>query len=155
MIPKESKVDSFSDFVCRSESKLRHSLTAVLGSGVGSDAAAEALAYGWEHWDRVSAMENPVGYLYKVGKDRGRRMLRRRPPVFLPADPVRVPMVEPHLPKALASLTERQRTAVVLVYCFDWTLAEVAEVLGLSKSTVQNHVERGMAALRRQIGEGE
>jgi len=61
--------------------------------------------------------------------------------------------VEPGLPGALAALTQRQRSVVVLVHCFEWTLTEVADLLGLSKTTVQNHLERGMASLRRTIGE--
>ena len=40
----------------------------------------------------------------------------------------------------------------MLVHCFQWTLSEVAEVMGISKTAVQNHLERGMASLRHQIG---
>jgi hypothetical protein len=29
----------------------------------GRDAAADALAYGWEHWERIKDMKNPIGYL--------------------------------------------------------------------------------------------
>ena len=148
----ESRVDAFSDFFREHEVRLRQSLSAVLGSDLGKDSAAEALAYGWEHWDRVREMENPMGYLYKVGRDKGRRMLRRRPPVLLPVQGSVLPMVEPALPKALASLSERQRTTVMLVHSFEWTLSEVAEVLGLSKSSVRNHLQRGMDSLRRDIG---
>jgi len=152
MIPLESRVDSFSDFFREHQVRLRQSLSATLGSDVGKDAAAEALTYGWEHWNRVRGMENPVGYLYKVGRDKGRRMLARRPPVLLPVRSSEMPMVEPALPKALADLSERQRTTVMLVHSFQWTLSEVADVLGLSKSSVRNHLERGMNSLRRDIG---
>ena len=31
---------------------------------------AEALAFGWEHWNRVREMDNPCGYLYRVGRSR-------------------------------------------------------------------------------------
>ena len=64
-------------------------------------------------------------------------------------------MVEPALPEALAKLSERQRTTVMLVHSFEWTLSEVADVLGLSKSSVRNHLERGMKSLRRDIGGSE
>ena len=37
------------------------------------EATVEALSYGWEHWARVAAMANPVGYLYVVGRDRATR----------------------------------------------------------------------------------
>ena len=63
------------------------------------------------------------------------------------------PHVEPGLAAALAALSARQRAVVVMVHCFAWSLAETADVLGLAKTTIQNHLERGMAALRRELGE--
>ncbi len=152
MVPEDSRVDSFTDFVLDNEARLRHTLSAILGSEMGKEAAAEALAYGWEHWDRIREMENSAGYLYKVGRDRGLRQLRKANPVFTETNYGRLPMVEPGLPKALAGLPTRQRTAVMLVHCFEWSLAEVGRFLGISKSTVQNHLERGMESLRREIG---
>jgi RNA polymerase sigma-70 factor (ECF subfamily) len=61
-------------------------------------------------------------------------------------------MVEPQLPRALANLSERQRVTVVLVHSFHWSLAEVADQLGVAKGTVQNHLERGLRALREELG---
>jgi RNA polymerase sigma factor (sigma-70 family) len=52
----------------------------------------------------------------------------------------------------LRSLSQRQRTAVVLVHGFGWTLREVAEIMGTKITTVQNHVERGLAKLRTELG---
>ena len=71
MVAHDSKVDEFTAFVMEFESRLRESLMAACGGEVGRDAAAEALVYGWEHWGRISGMENPAGYLYKVGLSRG------------------------------------------------------------------------------------
>lgn len=152
MVSQKSQTDSFTDFVSAHERRLRQALCAACGDDVGRDAAAEALSYGWEHWDRVRVMENPVGYLYKVGRGKGRRMLRRRHPVFEVVDPVRLPDVEPKLPGALANLSERQRLVVILVHCDGWSQTETAEILGLSRSAVRNHLERGMASLRKTIG---
>ncbi len=152
MVARDSKVDEFTKFVTEHESRLRESLIAACGGEVGRDAAAEALVYGWERWDRVCGMENPVGYLYKVGLSRGRKTLSKRRPNFDPMETARIPDVEPRLPEALAGLSERQRTVVVLIHCFQWTQTEVGELLGLSKTTVQNHLERGMSGLRREIG---
>lgn len=142
----------FTEFVDQHETALRESLVAACGGELGRDAAAEALVYGWQHWGRISGMENPVGYLYRVGLSRGRRLLSRRRPVLDAVESARIPDVEPRLPDALAQLSERQRTVVVLVHCFQWTQSEVGELLGLSKTTVQNHLERGMAGLRHEIG---
>lgn len=81
MVVHDSKVDEFTEFVTEHESRLRESLVAVCGGEVGRNAAAEALIYGWEHWDRISEMENSVGYLYKVDLSRGRRGLSKRRPI--------------------------------------------------------------------------
>ncbi len=61
--------------------------------------------------------------------------------------------MEPGLPAALASLSENQREAVILVAGFGWKLREVAELRGVSTSMVQNHLERGMKKLRTSMGE--
>jgi RNA polymerase sigma-70 factor (ECF subfamily) len=142
---------SFTEFVVVAEPKLRRALCAAFGRELGLDAAAEALAYGWEHWDRVEVMANPAGYLWGVGRNWARRRGRRR--LAYPIMPVdREPWVEPELPAALSRLSEKQRVVVILIHCFEWTQAEVAELLGVSKSTVQNHLERGLAKLRHKLG---
>lgn len=37
-------------------------------------------------------------------------------------------------------------------HSYGWTLAEVAELLGIGIPTVQKHTERGMEHLRRELG---
>lgn len=151
VLSDESKTVSFTEFVTLFETGLRQSLTATFGVERGKDAAAEALAYGWEHWDRVRAMDNPGGYLYRVGSDLARRAFRRS--VRLPGvDSGRLPWVEPSLPKAVASLPEQQRIVVALLYGYQWSMSEVAEYLGVAKGTVQTHAERGLARLRTKLG---
>jgi DNA-directed RNA polymerase specialized sigma24 family protein len=109
------------------------------------------MAYAWAHFDELRAMDNPVGYLYRVGQSRTRP--RNRAPLF-PAPAARgLPDVEPALAGALTELTEHQRVCVVLVHAYEWTYQEVADLLGVSRSTVQNHLERGLARLRMVIGD--
>jgi hypothetical protein len=52
---------TFEAFVRVAEPRLRIALAAALGQQRGAEATAEALAYGWEHWDRIGAMDNPCG----------------------------------------------------------------------------------------------
>lgn len=145
--------DSFEGFVREVEPRLRQALSASLGSETGREAAAEALAYAWEHWDRIRTMANPAGYLYVMGRNSGRHTERmRRRSVLLPVDPERLPWVEPALPGAVAALPEQQRVVVMLLHCFQWTMSEVAELLEVSKSTVQSHAERGLSKLRHDMG---
>jgi RNA polymerase sigma-70 factor (ECF subfamily) len=60
--------------------------------------------------------------------------------------------VEPGLPKALARLSEKQRTVVWLVHGLEWKQTEVAELLGVSADTVNTHLSRGMKKLRAVLG---
>ncbi len=119
-----------------------------MGQELGAEATAEALAYGWEHWERIAPMHNPVGYLYRVGRSSVRPPKRLR----LPAVPVNhTPFVEPALPAALAKLSDRQRVAVVLVHGFDWKHDEVASLLDVDTPTVATHLRRGLAKLRKHL----
>jgi RNA polymerase sigma-70 factor (ECF subfamily) len=145
--------ESFCRFVEERGRRLQHGLVSALGREVGAEAASEALAYGWEHWDRVGAMDNPAGFLFAVGRNWGRRQFHRRTVLFPNPPPATAsdPLVEPALPAALAKLSERQRTATVLVHGAGWTVAEVADLLRLDRGTVLKHAERGLAKLRRAL----
>jgi DNA-directed RNA polymerase specialized sigma24 family protein len=151
MLLNEGLVDSFTEWAVGVEPRLRHALTASFGLQLGKEAAADALAHAWLHWEVVRVTDNRLGYVYAVGRNMARRSDRRRP-VFLPVAVERLPDVEPGLPNAIAALPERQRVVITLVYGYEWTLSEVAELLGTTKTTVQNHAERGLARLRKSLG---
>lgn len=140
---------AFTAFVNEVEPRLRRALVGVRGRDAGRDATAEALAWAWEHWDEVQSMENPAGYLYRVGTSRTRE--RRR--ALLPWNgDAASPSFEPGLSPALAALTDRQRAAVVLVHGCGWSYTEVADAIGVTKSSVGTHVARGMEQLRTALG---
>ncbi|MCB2224155.1 MAG: sigma-70 family RNA polymerase sigma factor [Actinobacteria bacterium] len=155
MASVEAAGETFSRLVEERGRRLQHALVAALGPELGVEAASEALAYGWEHRDRVGAMDNPMGYLFTVGRNWGRRQFRRRTATRFPApEPVHLsePRVEPGLPVALAGLSERQRVATVLVHGAGWTTAEVADLLGIDRGSVHKHAERGLGRLRAALG---
>ena len=141
--------DVFDALVAELRPRLARAFVAAYGVERGQEALAEAMAYAWEHAARLTGMENPAGYLFRVGQSRTRP--RKTPPVFPAPSGAGVPWVEPGLPAALAQLTEHQRVAVVLIHGYGWTQREVAELLGVATTTVQNHVERGLAHLRRDL----
>src|SRR5690349_6809371 len=95
-------------------------------------------------------MANPAGYLFRVGQSRTRPRATP-PPLPAPAE-LGVHWAEPGLFHALQQLTERQRVCVALVVGQGCSLQMAADLLGLSKSSVQNHVERAMAHLRKHLG---
>ncbi len=151
-VQQATTTTSFTEWATEAEPRIRQSLTAAYGVQVGKDATADALALAWERWDRVSAMGNPIGYVYGVGRNKARRMKTRRQPVFVEVPEQLLPNVEPGLPAAVAGLPEQQRIVVTLLHGYGWTMSEVAELLGTKKTTVQNHAERGLTKLRNALG---
>lgn len=141
--------DDIDGFVRDAEPRLRRALIGAVGTDRVDDAVAEALAYTAEHWDDLQAMDNPVGYLFRVAQSKSRP---RKRPVLFRREPQLMPDVEPGLPDALRALPEAQRTAVWLDHGCDWTHAEIAEVMGVSTSTVATHVSRALARLRTELG---
>lgn len=138
---------TFEEYARTDGRRLHRALVASFGSDAGTDAYAEAAAYGWQHWERISRMDNPTGYLYQVGRNHARR--RRSAPVHFPDAPAdELPSFEPRLLPALAALAEQQRVAVVLVHGFGWSMADVARLLDISHSTVRTHVARAIARLQ-------
>jgi DNA-directed RNA polymerase specialized sigma24 family protein len=95
-------------------------------------------------------MENPAGYLYRVGRSRAR--VSRVRPTFAPVPEDHTPNVEPGLPAALRRLSEKQRVAVVMIHAYGWSREEAASLMGLSMSTVDTHLQRGLSRLRRELG---
>lgn len=141
---------AFDQFARLTGQRLRVALAARYGVDIGAEAAADALAYAWQHWDRVRVMDNPSGYLFRVGQTSARRHHRWHHRVELPAEVVRDEAdADTGLPAALARLDDRQRTAVILAHVYDWSYAEIAELLAVPVSTVRNLVHRGTTKLRR------
>jgi DNA-directed RNA polymerase specialized sigma24 family protein len=141
---------AFAEFAERRGPDLRRVLVARYGVEIGVEAAADALAYAWERWAKVAAMESPMGYLVRVGQSSARRY-RRRPIVMPDRQPPAESTFDPRLPRALERLSPRQRSAVVLVCVHDWTYPAAAAALGVTESTLRNHVRRGLESLRAEL----
>jgi DNA-directed RNA polymerase specialized sigma24 family protein len=150
-VSEDTRRVAFTRFVTDVQPKLRRALTARYGAERGREATADVLAWAWEHWDKVQELDNPAGYLYRIGY---RKALRWKPAVPLVTEqPVYDdPQVEPELAHAFTRLTERQRTTVLLIHGYGWTHREVAEMLGITIPSVQKHAERGIAKLQRALG---
>ena len=139
------------------EPRLRRVFVARYGWPAGLDVAADVMEWAWEHRAEIALMTNPAGYLYRVGTSRSRRMLRWRRESALPITVVvassAVTWTDPALPAALNSLRIDERTAIVLVHCFQWPYNDVSEVLGVPLHTVRNLVHRGLKTLRVTLGD--
>lgn len=138
-----------------------HRLTAVLAliSGsrqVAEEAVAEAFVRAYVRWPRVSAMESPTGWIYRVAsnllrrnwrRERLEQLLLRR----LPGPDPQVIDVDPDLWAAVAELPPRARAAVSLRYIGDLTEREVAETLGISPGTVAAALHQARRRLAERI----
>jgi DNA-directed RNA polymerase specialized sigma24 family protein len=146
-----STAPSFEEFIADARLKLRRALVARYGVQLGVEACAEATAWAWANRDRLLAMGNPVGYLYRVGQTAVRSETRfHRAPLF-PSAVVdhELPIPDPGLQEALGQLTPDQRAAVMLVHAHGYRYAEAAELLDIPVSTLKNHLHRGSRRLRK------
>jgi RNA polymerase sigma factor (sigma-70 family) len=150
-VDKYPNVEEFTAFARDVEPKLRCALVSSCGPDRGLDATEDALVFAWENWDKVQNAKNAAGFLYRVGQRRAFRM-RRHLPLSREAQVTDPDPTEPGLAPALEHLSKQQRTAVVLVDGFGYTHREVADLLGVGKSTVQKHHDRGLEKLRREMG---
>lgn len=144
----------FEDLLALADNKLRPAFVARYGLDIAQDVLADVMVWAADNTEVLREHDRPLGYLFRVGQSASRRYFRwsgrvvRLPEVAVAHDP----MIEPGLVKALAALRPLQRTSVVLVHSFQWTYTEVAELLGIEVTAVNNHVHRGLAKLRRSLG---
>lgn len=155
----EQRELTFESFVRGRGKRLRQVMVARYGLDVGCDASDAALAWAWENWERVDQMDNPAGYLFRVGQTHARRAIHLGRDVNLPAEhssSVCPDMTPPDddLASALRQLSEPQRMAVLMVHAYGWSPAEVAEFTGMPAVTVRSHLRRALRTLRRLLDQG-
>ena len=120
--------------------------------------AQEAMTRVLERWDRVREMDSPTGYVYRTAlnlqRKRIRRLAVRTRRVFadVPTDDPGTADDRHDVRRALATLPESQRAALVLVDWLDMDAAEAAGVLGIKAGSVRVRLHRGRAALRTALG---
>jgi RNA polymerase sigma-70 factor (ECF subfamily) len=122
---------------------------------VAEDITSEAFARALERWERVSAMESPSGWTYRVGINLLRRQQRRRAvdPIAVAAAAASLALrddeFDPDLWHAVGSLPTRMRLAIALRYVADLTEADVASAMGVTPGSAS----ATLAAARRRLAE--
>ena len=112
----------------------------------------------WERWDRVAAMDDPDGYLYRTAmnafRSRARRasLALRRIGRASPVDDALAGVERREmLVQALASLTPRERAAVVLTDVLGYSSEEAGRWLHIKPVTVRVLASRGRGRLRQEV----
>jgi RNA polymerase sigma factor (sigma-70 family) len=157
--PTESG-SSFETFFEAQNGRLLRALYLVCGSrDEAEDLSQEALVRVWERWDRVQRMDDPVGYLYRTAMNLLRSRARRlataaRRVVRLSGDPDVIAATEDRdvVRRALAHLTLRQRTAIVLTEYLGYSNEEAAGLMSVRPVTVRVLTSQGRASLRERLG---
>jgi RNA polymerase sigma-70 factor (ECF subfamily) len=121
------------------------------------DLMQEAFLKVWERWDRVAFLEDPTGYLYRTAMNAFRMRYRRsamaaRRLLQLVAprggDPLDQVEDRDHIDRVLASLTPRQRAALVLTELLGYSTEDAAQMLGVKAVTVRVLVSQARKSLR-------
>jgi DNA-directed RNA polymerase specialized sigma24 family protein len=140
-----------------SHARLVASLLLVTGDiELTRDAVDEACARAFAKWRQVQGMESPTGWTFRVALNvvrrrqrrasMERRLLARRP---APPD---VPPPGGEAWDVVRLLPPRMRTVVVLRYVADLTQVEIADVMGVTRSTVSSALADAHARLAELIG---
>ena len=129
--------------------------------GEAEELTQEAFVKVLERWDRVGAMDDPTGYLYRTAMNLFRKRYRRaalaarRSVGLAPSrDPIEDVDARDAAARALAPLTPKQRAAIVLTDLLGFPSEEAARMLGVRASTVRMHASIARATLRKTMGGG-
>ena len=149
---------TFEEFFVAQNDRLLRILYVVTGSrDEAEDIVQEAFTKVLEHWERVSSLDNPAGYLEHTAMNTFRNRYRRakratRSVIGLGYEQDVFKTVEDRdvASRALASLTPRQRAALVLTELLGYSGNEAATILGVSASTVWVLTHRAREALRNR-----
>jgi len=114
----------------------------------------------FERWDRVRAMQNPTGYLYRTAfhaaNRRARRAARAIRASISPSseiDEFAIADERETVRRALGSLTRRQRIAIVLTELLGYSSEDAAKIMGTRAVTVRVLASQGRSAMRQVLGE--
>ena len=150
MTRASSFVDLYRD---RYDPMVRLAYLLVGDAAVAEELVQDAFVKVHRHWGSV---EHPNAYLRTAvvntcrswGRRRAREQDHQRRRLEAVPDPE---LVADEMWDVLATLPERQRSAIVMRFYEDMPEAEVAAVLRCRPNTVRTLVHRGLAALRREV----
>lgn len=138
-------------------SRLVRGLAVAYDAESAADAVQEAFIAADRRWKRVSAYDDPAGWIRRVALNRlqnGRRNRRRRQEILgavrpVPPDDLIAELVD--LQAAVAALPERMRLAVCLHHLSGLPVAEVAALLAVSPGTVKSNLHDARSKLRAAL----
>jgi RNA polymerase sigma-70 factor (ECF subfamily) len=151
-----SDVDGFEEFFEERYGAVVRAVAVAVGDrNRAEDLVQEAFARAYRRWRSVRSMDNPVAWVYVVALNAERKRWRRErdrdaaPDLEAVAgDPASTVVTRVALERAVGELTARQRSAVVLRFVADLSVAETARVMGCAEGTVKATVHQALRRLR-------
>ena len=145
---------------------VRLSVLLVHDQAAAEDVVQDAFVAMHGKWSRLRDPDKALAYLRQAVVNRSRSALRHRVVVERHARTSSAGDVTVDGPTvggarrdavraALLRLSERQREVLVLRYYLDWSEAQIADALGISRGAVKAHAHRGSTALRELLGDWE
>ena len=144
---------SFEAFWAAHRDRIGRAIAMTIGDAqLAADAVDEAMARAYQRWPQVAAMANPTAWVYRVGLNWSRSLvkrLRRQPPVWLatPSSSHDESAAEPTIDTALAALPVGQRAVVICRLLLGLSEAQTAEALRIRPGTVKSRLARALAEL--------
>ena len=127
----------------------------------GIELAQEAFSRAWARWDRYTSLDHARNSVMRIGINLARSEARRRRPTSGdtrddPGHPFEGEVVPERLAivEALRTLSERQRTCVVLTDYVGLDSREVARLLHIPAGSVRTHAARARRHLRALLADG-
>jgi len=123
------------------------------------DALQEAFTKAALSWSRISAYDDPAGWVRHVAVRRmldERRSSRRKRAAIERLDVISVPDIDDRdasldLAAAIGGLPTRQRVALSLFYLGGLTSTETGEAMGISAGAVRFHLHEARVRLRERL----
>jgi RNA polymerase sigma-70 factor, ECF subfamily len=151
-----STVEAFETFFVAERVRLLGALIVMTGNKAeAEELLQDAFLKVWERWDRVAAMENPIGYLYRTALNLHRRRLRRASVAMRKAfnllpnvDELAGVDTRDEAVRLLGRLTPRERAAIVITAYLGYSTEEAGQLMGIHANTVRVLTGRARATLR-------
>ena len=161
-LPLQARTEArdFESFFQAEYRSLCQALVLLVGDAFeAEEIAQETMTRVLERWDRVGVMDSPTGYAYRTALNLQRKRIRR---LAVRAKrrfaPVPVGDIGPaagdrqDVRRALASLPDGQREALILIDWLDMDTDEAARALGIKPASVRVRLHRARSSLREALG---
>ena len=151
---------SFEEFYEANLQRMYTALCLVTGDRhEAEEIAQDAFLRVFERWDRVRALDDPTGYLFRVSMNVFRNRYRRatlavrRALSLAPAatDDLAAVETRDEVVRLLRGLASQQRAAVLLTAILDYSAEEAGMMLGIRASSVRSLTARARAQMKNKV----